>query len=408
MFTHRFFKQLIRVGNLTVADHSGVARAYGDGSGPQIRIALNSRKAQWRALLNPTLAAGELYMEGELTIEQGGLHEFLSLAAANADNLKRIPAFRLAEWIAAALRRLHGFNPAARARKNAAHHYDLSGELYDLFLDEDRQYSCAYFRRDDDSLAQAQLNKKRHIAAKLLLDRPGLKILDIGCGWGGMGLYLAGQNGAIVDGITLSQEQHKIANQRARQAGLADRARFHLRDYRRQQGRYDRIVSVGMFEHVGRAHYRAFFRKARESLADDGVMLLHSIGTMGPPEATNAWIRKYIFPGGYNPSLSEVLQAVEREGLYVTDIEIWRLHYAKTLRAWGRRFAARRDRVKAIYDERFCRMWEFYLTASRVAFEKGRLMVFQMQLAKRQQAAPLTRDYMARAWEATDAGESPK
>ncbi|MGH6886480.1 MAG: class I SAM-dependent methyltransferase, partial [Geminicoccales bacterium] len=291
----------------------------------------------------------------------------------------------------------HQYNPVPRARANAAHHYDLSDALYDLFLDADRQYSCAYFTHPHDDLAQAQADKKRHIAAKLLL-RPGHRVLDIGSGWGGLGLYLAGAGAGEVVGITLAEEQLKVSRARAEQAGLADRVRFELRDYRDQAGRFDRIVSVGMFEHVGLQHYPAFFRKIRELLVEDGVALVHAIGRMHGPGATNAWIRKYIFPGGYAPALSEVLPAVERLGLWVTDIEILRLHYAKTLRAWRRRFMANRDRVAQVYDERFCRMWEFYLIGSELAFRRMGHMVFQIQLAKRQDAVPLTRDYIV-DWE---------
>jgi cyclopropane-fatty-acyl-phospholipid synthase len=285
------------------------------------------------------------------------------------------------------------YNPLHAARENVAHHYDLSDTLYDLFLDIDRQYSCAYFTRPDVTLETAQADKKRHIAAKLLL-RPGQKVLDIGCGWGGLALYLARECGVQVTGLTLSSEQLKVAERRAAAAGLADRVRFHLRDYRTETGRYDRIVSVGMFEHVGVVHYPAFFRKLDELLSPDGVALLHSIGRMDGPGATNPWIRKYIFPGGYSPAMSEVLPEVEKVGLWITDIEVLRLHYAETLRHWRQRFLANRERIKNLYDERFCRMWEFYLAGSEVAFRHQGHIVFQMQIAKRVDAVPLTRDYM--------------
>ncbi|MGI9229342.1 MAG: class I SAM-dependent methyltransferase [Gammaproteobacteria bacterium] len=399
MLLHRFFANFISTGNLTVTDAGGVVRNYGDGSGKAIRITLHSRKAEWRVMLNPRLAAGELYMQGELSVDAGSIYEFLSLALRNIGNLHRRPLFRLLEWLAVPLRHLYSFNPMARARKNVAHHYDLSSTLYDLFLDEDRQYSCAYFRNPDDTLEQAQQNKLQHIAGKLLLNKPGLRVLDIGSGWGGMGLFLARQYGCEVDGITLSEEQCKLSIERAKNAGLSAQVTYQLCDYRQQTGPYNRIVSVGMFEHVGSAHYREFFSKVRELLTDDGVMLLHSIGTMKPPNNTNPWIRKYIFPGGYTPSLSEVLQAVEHEGLYVTDIEIWRLHYAKTLAKWAERFAANRERVRTLYDERFCRMWEFYLAICQVAFEDLQQMVFQLQLSKDQRAVPLTRDYITEAWQ---------
>jgi cyclopropane-fatty-acyl-phospholipid synthase len=290
-------------------------------------------------------------------------------------------------------RRIHQHNPVLRAWQNAAHHYDLSDQLYEFFLDRDRQYSCAYFQDRSDDLDTAQLNKKRHIAAKLLI-RPGQKVLDIGSGWGGLALYLARECGADVTGLTLSVEQHKVATRRAAVAGLSDRVRFYLRDYREEFETYDRIVSVGMFEHVGIHHYGAFFAKLKSLLAPDGIALLHSIGRKDGPGSTNPWIRKYIFPGGYVPALSEVLPIVERSKLWITDIEILRLHYAQTLRAWRSRFERNRDRVRAIYDERFCRMWEMYLVSSEVAFRRSDLIVFQMQLTKAIDAVPLTRDYM--------------
>ncbi len=298
------------------------------------------------------------------------------------------------------LRRLHQYNPASRAQRNAAHHYDLSDKLYELFLDQDWQYSCAYFPEGEEDIDAAQLAKKRHIAAKLLL-RPGDRVLDIGSGWGGLAIYLARECGADVTGLTLSVEQHKMATRRAAQAGLSDRVRFHLRDYRDEQGQYDRIVSVGMFEHVGINHYGTFFAKLKSLLTADGVALLHSIGRMDGPGSTNPWIRKYIFPGGYSPALSEVIPAVERLRLWITDIEILRLHYAETLRAWRQRFERNRDRLRDIYDERFCRMWEMYLVGSEIAFRRSGHLVFQMQLAKALNAVPITRDYML-DWERSD------
>ena len=288
---------------------------------------------------------------------------------------------------------LHQRNTARRARRNAAHHYDLDGRLYRLFLDSDMQYSCAYFERSAQCLDDAQLAKKRHITAKLLIE-PGQRILDIGCGWGGLALYIAERCSAHVTGITLSEEQLGIARSRTKQRALTGRVDFRLQDYRAVSETFDRIVSIGMFEHVGVPYYRVFFRKVVQLLADDGVMLLHSIGRMDGPGATHPWIAKYIFPGGFVPALSEVLPAIEHSGLIVTDIEILRLHYAETLKAWRERFLARRDEAKALYDERFCRMWEFYLAATECGFRHGGLMVFQIQLAKRLGAVPLTRDYI--------------
>ena len=300
---------------------------------------------------------------------------------------------RMVEFARRLFRGLSQYNPAGAAQCHAAHHYDLSDTLYDLFLDQDRQYSCAYFLSPDDSLEEAQAQKKRHIAAKLLL-KPGCRVLDIGSGWGGLALYLASLTGAEVTGITLSEEQVKAARRRAAEAGLSDRVRFHLRDYRDEHGSYDRIVSVGMFEHVGVNHFKTFFRQVKDLLNDDGVALLHSIGRAEGPGITNPWIRKHIFPGGYSPALSEVVPVIEKTGLFVTDIEVLRLHYAETLKEWRRRFNANRTRIAEIHDERFCRMWEFYLAGAEAAFRHNGQIVFQIQLAKRQDAVPLTRDYI--------------
>ncbi|MGB1547725.1 MAG: class I SAM-dependent methyltransferase, partial [Alphaproteobacteria bacterium] len=363
----------------------------------EVTIRVHARTTPLKIFLNPGLYTGEAYMDGSLTVEKGTIRDLINLYALN---LKLTPPRfldHLYQSLRQAFRTFQQFNPVSLSRQHAAHHYDLSGALYDLFLDEDRQYSCAYFTSDDESLDQAQENKKHHLAAKLLVE-PGMKVLDIGCGWGGLGLYLAETCGADVTGITLSKEQHRVANERAKQAGLEDRVRFHLRDYREEEGTYDRIVSVGMFEHVGVRYYRCFFDKVRDLLNEDGLALLHSIGRRGPPSATNSWIRKYIFPGGYSPALSEVISEVEKTGLWITDIEILRLHYAETLRHWYNRFQANRKRAAAIYDERFCRMWEFYLAGSEAAFRHQGHMVFQMQLARRQEAVPLTRDYMT-DWE---------
>jgi cyclopropane-fatty-acyl-phospholipid synthase len=395
MLTVAVFRSIIKTGSLCVIDSAGRRHLLGDGTPPRSTIRLGSRRLDYSLALNPGLLVGEAYMDGKLTVEEGTLYDFLEIAAQNYIHLENNPWFGL---LTQTTRRLKQYNPVGKAQRNVAHHYDLSDQLYDLFLDRDRQYSCAYFLSEGDSLEVAQANKKRHIAAKLLLDRPRLKVLDIGSGWGGLGLYLAEQTGADVTGVTLSLEQHKVSQQRAERAGIADRLRFHLRDYREEISTYDRIVSVGMFEHVGVPHYRQFFRKLKEILAEDGVALLHSIGRMDPPGGTNPWLQKYIFPGGYTPALSEVMEAVQDVGLWVTDIEILRLHYAETLREWRRRFEANRAKIRALYDERFCRMWEFYLTGSELSFRHAGQMVFQMQLARRQDAVPLTRDYMLE-WE---------
>ena len=337
-------------------------------------------------------------MNGTFVVEQGSIADVLAIALGqNSD----VPHWARPQWLVRYLyRRLQQFNPRRRARHNVAHHYDLDGRLYSLFLDADRQYSCAYFETADQSLDDAQLAKKRHLAAKLLLGRErgerDLRVLDIGCGWGGLGLYLAEVTGADVTGVTLGQEQYAVANERAAEKGLSERARFNLQDYRDLKGSFDRIVSVGMFEHVGVNHYETYFRKSAQLLDPDGVMVLHSIGRSEGPGITNPWIAKYIFPGGYIPSLSETLAVVEKAGLLVTDIEILRLHYAETLKAWRERFLAHREEVERIYDRRFVRMWEFYLASSEMSFREQNLMVFQIQLTKRQGVVPMTRDYIGR------------
>lgn len=402
----RFLQAVIKDGDLCLIDAAGREWRFGNGTAPHVAIRIHDKATQRRLLFNPQLAVGEAYMGGTLTVERGTLYDFIDLASQNLQYVESHPfhAFvgRLSHW----LRRLQQHNPIGKAQRNVAHHYDLSDDLYDLFLDRDRQYSCAYFDPKTEGLDEAQINKKRHIAAKLLLTRPGLKVLDIGSGWGGMGLYLAQQAGAQVTGVTLSTEQHKVSQQRAADAGVTGRVEFALRDYREQTGQFDRIVSVGMFEHVGAGHYVEYFEKVKELLADDGVFLLHSIGRMESPGTTNAWLRKYIFPGGYTPALSEVLSAVEKAGLWVTDIEILRLHYAETLRHWHDRFQAKRAQAAELYDEEFCRMWEFYLIGCEVAFRRRGQMVFQMQLAKRQDAVPLTRDYITDWERSIDAQES--
>ena len=397
MLFARFARKVIETGRLTVIDAHGRRHVVGDTDTPAATIRLRDKALHHRLALNPYLYIGEAYMDGTLTIEQGSLYDFVDICAVNCDSAFEQPLTRTRDVVARVLRYLHQYNPVPRARANVAHHYDLSDRLYDLFLDSDRQYSCGYFTHHHNDLDLAQLDKKRHIAAKLLL-RPGQRVLDIGSGWGGLALYLAEAGGCEVVGITLSEEQLKASRQRADRAGLAPRVQFHLRDYREQTGRFDRIVSVGMFEHVGVNHYPRFFAKIRELLTEDGVALLHSIGRMDGPGATNEWIRKYIFPGGYSPALSEVLPTVERQKLWVTDVELLRLHYAETVRCWRERFAANRAEIAKLYDERFCRMWEFYLVSSELAFRKMGHMVFQMQLAKRQDAVPLTRDYLT-DWE---------
>ena len=386
--------RLMRKGTLTVIHASGKKESFGQGS-PHVTVHFHDARAIPELVLNPDLALGELYMDGRLTVEEGGtVADMLDLLMMNLGATQPTGLHKLARSFRRMTRRFAQFNPARKSKEHVAHHYDLDGRLYDLFLGRDKQYSCAYFSAPGETLEEAQIGKKRHIAAKLHLDKPNLKVLDIGCGWGGLALNLAQDCGADVLGVTLSEEQLGIARERAKQAKIADTCRFELVDYRALGGKYDRIVSVGMFEHVGAPYYDQFFAKVRDLLDDDGVMLLHSIGRSDGPGSTNAWIAKYIFPGGYVPALSEMMAAIERSGLIVTDVEVLRLHYAQTLREWSKRFQANRAVAAQIYDERFCRMWEFYLAGAEMAFRHDGQVVFQVQLAKKVGALPLTRDYM--------------
>ena len=386
---------LVAEGDLVLCLPDGRRRRYGDGRGRQVVVHVHDPALVGRLVRDPALAVGEGYMDGTLTVEDDDLHGLTGIGLRNFAAGRGAAWHRAAERLRHALRWARQFNPATRARDNVAHHYDLSGELYDLFLDSDQQYSCAYFPRPDMTLEDAQTAKKAHIARKLLL-KPGMRVLDIGCGWGGMALGLARDHGAHVTGVTLSEEQHRVATARARAEGLSDRVAFRLMDYRSVREDFDRIVSVGMFEHVGVPHYAEFFATVRARLAPGGVALIHTIGRATAPGGTNPWMARYIFPGGYVPALSEVMTAVERTDLWPTDLEVWRLHYADTLRHWQDRFAARIDRARALYDERFCRMWRFYLVASEMSFRAGRQCVYQLQLARDRHAVPQTRDYLYR------------
>ncbi|KAB0680657.1 SAM-dependent methyltransferase [Aureimonas leprariae] len=393
-----FLSRFTQQGSLTVTDSGGRVHRFGSGGSPSVHLRFNSPAAERALAANPSLKLGECFMEGGFDIVEGSVYDLLHLAAANSADPRWDTAWmRAIESARLLVRRLAQNNNLTRARRNVHHHYDLSSEFYSLFLDADRQYSCAYFERPDMTIEEAQLAKKRHIAAKLVLDRPDLSVLDIGCGWGGLGLYLASLADAKVTGVTLSTEQHAIAVERAAAQGLSRRADFQLLDYRKAAGPFDRIVSVGMFEHVGLDRYDEFFGQAARLLDRDGVMLLHTIGHSSPPRNTNSFIAKYIFPGGYLPTLSEMTPAIERAGLMVADVEILRIHYAETLKAWRERFLAHREEAKAIYDERFCRMWEFYLAGSEASFRMWDLNVFQFQLVKRHGVVPITRDYIAAA-----------
>lgn len=386
-------KSFVRVGTLKVIDAAGGVHVFAGAPGPSVTVRLSDPALYHKLFFNPELSAGEAYMDGRLSFENSTLRDFLTLFSINRLSLGSYPLQRVLRRVSIALKRFQQANPVGTAQKNVAHHYDLGNDFYKLFLDEGMQYSCAYFLDDEETLEQAQRNKLRLIAAKLNL-KPGLKILDIGSGWGDLALYLAAMEDVDVTGVTLSKEQHALSNDKARAAGLSDRVRFELLDYRKVQGRFDRIVSVGMFEHVGVGHYREFFDTINTLMSDDGVMLLHSIGHMSPPGTASPWLRKYIFPGAYSPALSEVFTAVEQASLWVTDLEFLRLHYAKTLNHWWRRFEASRAQIARMYDERFCRMWEFYLVSAEMMFRTGSQLVFHMQLARKRDAVPITRDYV--------------
>ena len=399
--------KLIEHGTLTVVWPDNKTALFGTGT-PRATIRIHGPWTPWRIGMMPELAFGEAYMDGTMTVEEGSIADVLEIMISNLGTLPMPKIMGLERMLRRCMRSFSQFNPVTRSRKNVAHHYDLSGELYDLFLDADRQYSCAYFSEPKMTLEAAQVAKKRHIIGKLKLDAPDMTVLDIGSGWGGLGMEIAREGKSNVLGVTLSTEQLAISNQRAEAAGLSDHCRFELRDYRQVEGPFDRIVSVGMFEHVGITFYDTFFRKVHDLLAPDGVALLHTIGRTDGPGATNPWIAKYIFPGGYTPALSEVMASIERCGLYATDVEILRLHYAETLKEWRARFRKNWAKAAAIYDERFCRMWEFYLAGAEMTFRYDHLVVFQIQLTKRMETLPMTRDYIMDAERAMRAAASER
>lgn len=388
----RFLAHSIKKGQVTLIDHRGRIKSFGEGN-PKVTVRIDNFATDWALAVNPWLKVGEAYMNGELTIEDGSLYDMLDIAMSNTHAVRSVTwqkfvyIFRsMAQW-------WPRFDPVGRSRLEVAHHYDLSRRLFELFLDENLQYSCAYFLRDEMNLDDAQKAKMRHIASKLLLE-PDMRVLDIGCGWGGLALYLAKHTGVRVDGITLSKEQHQVAEERSKASGLENRVRFRIQDYRSVIANYDRIVSVGMFEHVGVRNYPEFFNILERHLEPDGVALLHSIGRRDGPGFTNQWEQKYIFPGGYSPAISEVVPVVERTSLWITDIEILRLHYAKTIRFWRENFQNNRSQIARMYDDRFCRMWDFFLTASELSFRHNYYMVFQMQLSRDIEGAPITREYI--------------
>lgn len=389
----RVLDRMMTVGWLEVEMPDGIHRSYGDATGQPVRVRLTETRTVRALVMNPELALGETYMNGTLTVAEDDIAGLLALVVRNRNARPDAGWQRSLAWFRTTLRRLMQANDALRARRNVAHHYDLSGQLYDLFLDQNRQYSCGYFRDPTDTLDQAQDQKMAHIAAKLLPE-PGMRVLDLGCGWGGMALYLAQAHGARVLGVTLSEEQLAYATERVKAAGLADRVSFRLCDYREIEGTFDRILSVGMFEHVGLPQFDTYFETVRDRLAPNGIALIHTIGRTAEAQATNPWIAKYIFPGGYIPTMSETMASVEKARLWPADVECWRLHYAHTLRHWRDRFEARRAEAAALYDDRFVRMWRFYLAACEQTFRHGWQAVFQFQLSRGVDAVPVTRDYL--------------
>lgn len=387
-------KSFIRKGRLTVIDADGKRHVFSGTPGLEVTMRLTDPKLYKSLVFNPELAAGEAYMDGTMRFEEGStLQDFLTLFSVNRLSLGSYPLQKVLRAIKMRFRKRQQSNRRGQAQQNVAHHYDLGNEFYKLFLDDNMLYSCAYFREEGETLEQAQRNKLRLLAAKLGL-KPGMKVLDIGCGWGDLALYLAALEDVQVLGVTLSKEQQALASERAQKAGMADRVTFELRDYRDVTEKFDRIVSVGMFEHVGVHHYDEFFQKINTLMPDDGVMVLHSIGHMSPPGMASPWLRKYIFPGAYSPALSEVFEVVEQNSLWVTDLEFLRVHYATTLAHWNQRFQANRDKVIELYDERFARMWEFYLISAEMMFRTGSQLVFHMQLSRKRDAAPIVRDYI--------------
>ncbi|WP_375421251.1 class I SAM-dependent methyltransferase [uncultured Sphingomonas sp.] len=393
-----FLSRAVKRGRLTLLRPDKPATVFGiaDPDFPDVTLRFADRGVAGRIVRNPALAAGELYMDGRMIVEDGDILDLVRLLTAN-DKWEKGQNNLEPSWFVRSVgsikHRVDRYNMERRSKRNVAHHYDLSARLYDLFLDADRQYSCAYYTDPTNTLEQAQQDKLAHIAAKLAI-RPGMRVLDIGCGWGGLALYLHDKLGCEVVGVTLSEEQIKIARDRAAAKGVADKVTFELIDYRRIEGQFDRIVSVGMFEHVGPPQYRTFLRKCRDLLTPDGVLLIHTIGRLGGPGVTDDFTTKYIFPGGYNPALSEIIRANEGLRMFPTDVEVLRLHYALTLKQWYARTVAAKDAIVALYDERFYRMWTFYLAGAAMAFENGGLCNYQVQFSRSRTELPITRDYM--------------
>lgn len=391
-----FFARCIKKGTLKVSFASGKTEIYGDGTGDEVAVRFADKGAQTGFVLDPAMKFGEAYMDGRLIVEKGTIYDVIVVLKNNAFR-RHFPPFALLPTLGrlamARLRDLVGLDPEKR---NIAHHYDLDGRLYELFLDDDWQYTCAYFDDENVSLEQAQLAKKRHVTAKLMA-RPGQRVLEMGCGWGGLALYIAEMTGAHVTAVTLSEEQVAIAKRRAVNRNLTGKTNFRLQNYRDVEGTFDRIISIGMLEHVGPRNFAGMFKQSYRMLDKHGVMVVHAIGRPKVMRHPNPWMEKYIFPGGYIPAVSEVVPAIEQAGFLIKDIELLPMHYAHTCRAWRERFVANWDKAAALYDARFCRMWELYLALSESAFRHDRLMIFQIQLAKHQDTVPYTRDYLAKA-----------
>ena len=407
-YLSKIFRSAVRDGRLTLVGTDGKEAEFGgQGPGPEVRIRLTDPSLDWKIFLNPELKAAEAVMNGQLVVEEGTIHDFIELFFVNKRQFDLNPSQIFWNGLSRKFRRFMQHNTVLNARKNVEHHYDLGNDFYRLWLGDDMQYSCGYFEAGTETLDEAQTAKKRHIAAKLALE-PGQTVLDIGSGWGGMALYLAAVVDVKVVGVTLAEEQLKVAQARAAHMGLSDRVEFRLQDYRTVTETFDRVVSVGMLEHVGVSHLTEYYLNVRDRLAPDGVALVHSVSSKAPPGITGPFLRKYIFPGGYSPSLSEAFLAVERSGLWTLDTEIWRVHYAHTLAAWRERFAAERETVVSMYDERFAKMWEIYLSACECAFSHGASCNFQMQLGRNRDAVPLSRGYMAEAEAALLEAEKPR
>ena len=392
MITKSLLGKIIKVGNLTWISPNGELNTYGDGSGEPIRIRTTNSFSELKFLMDPSVHFGESYMNGSLIVEEGRIHDFLKLIFLNTNSDIDHWVMKLSKIVRKIQNKIRTSNYISKSKHNVAHHYDLSDKLYELFLDPDRQYSCAYFNSPNDTLEQAQINKKELISKKLLLEE-GQSVLDIGCGWGGMASHIYKKSNANVVGVTLSEEQIAYAKQRKIDEKL-DKVEYRLQDYRNVNETYDRIVSVGMFEHVGTSHYQEFFNKVHDLLNDTGVALIHTIGRLTEPTNNDPWIEKYIFPGGYIPALSETMSRVEKSGLALTDVQVLRFHYAETLKRWRYNFYDNIDKVKELYDEKFCRMWDFYLSSSQASFEEAGLVVFQLQLSKNKKTVPDKRDYL--------------